>query len=105
MEYLMRLQSSACIAYLIHLNRRGAISNANLQEGIRAFSKVMQQASPSSPPAPSAPPKPPMPAPPVSSVDPEKRIKRNKKKKEKRRKQNYAHLKQLRLEKSQQQNI
>ena len=102
MEYLMRLQSRACIAYLIHLNRRGAISNANLQEGLRAFSKVMQQASPSPP---SAPPKPPMPAPPVSSVDPEKRIKRNKKKKEKRRKQNYAHLKQLRLEKSQQQNI
>ena len=54
MEYLMRLQSRACIAYLIHLNSRGAISNANLQEGIRAFS--MQQASPSSPPAPSAPP-------------------------------------------------
>ena len=99
MEYLMRLQSRACIAFLIHLNRRGAISNANLQEGIRAFS--MQQASPSPPSAP----KPPMPAPPVSSVDPEKRIKRNKKKKEKRRKQNYAHLKQLRLEKSQQQNI
>ena len=101
MEYLMRLQSRACIAYLIHLNRRGAISNSNLQEGIREFSKVMRQASPSPPSAP----KPPMPAPPVSSVDREKRIKRNKKKKEKRRKQNYAHLKQLRLEKSQQQNI
>ena len=73
----MRLQSRVCIAYLIHLNRRGAISNANLQEGIRAFSKVMQQASPSPP---SALPKPPMPAPPASSVDPKKRIKRNKKK-------------------------
>ena len=64
MEYLMRLQSRVCIAYLIHLNRRGAISNANLQEGIRVFSKVMQQASPSPP---SASPKLPMPAPTASS--------------------------------------
>ena len=39
MEYLMRLQSRACIAYLIHLNRRGAISNANLQEGINRAQK------------------------------------------------------------------
>ena len=92
-EHLMQLQSRTCIEYLIHLHHRGVISTANLQKCIRILSET-PQAPQASPPVP--------PTPPVSPPDSEKRVKRNKKKKEKRHKQKYAHLKQLRLEKSQQ---
>ena len=62
-EHLMYLQSRASIAYLIHLNRIGAISDTSLQEGIRAFSKVTQQASQQASPA--------------APVDPEKKATEN----------------------------
>ena len=100
----MQLQSRTCIEYLIHLHHRGVISTASLQKCIRILSETPQapQAVPPTPPVPPKPPVPPAPLP--SPPDSEKRVKRNKKKKEKRHRQNYAHLKKLRLEKSQQQN-
>ena len=97
---------SSSIEYLIKLHRSGVISDDSLRKGIRALIVLeATQASPPVSPAPLAPP-----APLASSASPlvepasEKRAKRNKKKKEKRQKQKYAHLKQMRLKKSQPQN-